>query len=79
MGLNQLCGCGGIYTDSQGLLYVSDTYNYRILLYNITAGSVMLIAGTNGILGTQADQLSVSGSIYVDENQTVFVVDQESR
>ncbi|CAF2573557.1 unnamed protein product [Rotaria sp. Silwood2] len=77
--LNQLCGCGGIYVDRQGLLYISDSQNHRVLLYNITAGSITLLAGTNGISGNQADQLSYPRSVYVDENQTLFVVDASNR
>ncbi|CAF1072237.1 unnamed protein product [Rotaria magnacalcarata] len=72
---NQLSGCGGIYADRQGSLYISDSNNHRILLYNTTIGALALLAGTNGISGSQADQLNYPRSVYVDENQTVFVLD----
>ncbi|CAF3497383.1 unnamed protein product [Rotaria socialis] len=73
--LNQLCGCSGIYADRSGSLYISDSENNRVLLYNTTTGSIALLAGTNGISGSQPDQLSYPGGIYVDENQTLFVLD----
>ena len=75
LGLTQLCGCGGVYADRQGLLYVSDTPNHRILLYNTTAGSITLLIGTNGIFGSQSNQLNNPCAIYVNENNTVFVHD----
>jgi hypothetical protein len=77
-GLTQLCGCGGIYADRQGLLYISDTPNHRVLLYDVTAGSVTVLIGTNGIPGSWSNQLSNPRTIFVNENNTVFVYDSSN-
>ncbi|CAF4666765.1 unnamed protein product [Rotaria sp. Silwood1] len=71
----QLCSCRGIYIAPHGLIYISDTSNHRVLAYNTTAGSVSLVAGTNGIFGFQANQLYNPSSLYVDDSNNLFILD----
>ncbi|CAF4520227.1 unnamed protein product, partial [Rotaria sp. Silwood2] len=79
-------GNGGAYTqigasyamfvDSQSNVYVSESGNHRVTLWlstNATAG--ILVAGGNGA-GSTSERLYNPWGIYVDSNQTMYIVDR---
>ncbi|CAF0947181.1 unnamed protein product [Rotaria sordida] len=64
------------FVDDQYNIYVSENSNNRVTLWfsrNITAGA--LVAGGNG-LGNADEKLNSPWGVYVDSNQTVYVVDR---
>ncbi|CAM4918386.1 unnamed protein product [Rotaria socialis] len=73
--LTSLCGCGGINVDKQGQLYVSDTYNNRVVLFNVSSKVVNYVFGTNAVFGSSPNQLTKPWSISVDANNNVYVFD----
>ncbi|CAF4109536.1 unnamed protein product [Rotaria magnacalcarata] len=65
-----------IYLDDQSNIYISEYANHRVTKWfngNLTAG--IRIAGTS-VLGNTTSQLKNPWGIYVDANNTLYVVDQ---
>ena len=74
-------GGGGIVTDADGNVYVSDTYNNRIRKIN-TSGEVTTIAGS-GVPGSTnakgtAAQFHHPGGIAIGRNGNLYVCDREN-
>lgn len=60
-----------------GSVYVSDSRNHRVVRWDVNASEGILVAGGKGN-GSQTDQLTVPGGIFVDEKGTIYVVDEEN-
>ena len=73
-GLNQLNYPTLLYVDSSENLYVSDTYNYRVMRWTNGASSGSIVAG-DGTSGFALNQLSVPYGVWVDSNSNVLVAE----
>lgn len=71
---NQLNSPAGIFVDSTGSLYVSDTGNNRIQKWAVGATSGVTVAGGNGE-GTALNQLKSPTSIFVDSKGNIYVLE----
>jgi sugar lactone lactonase YvrE len=77
--LNQLNGPTGIFLDSSGTLYISDSGNYRVLSYQYNATNATIIAGTSGVTGTALNQFSANMRyIYVDTSGNIYIADKSN-
>lgn len=66
----------GVYLDSQDMLYIVDeTANHVIWKLLKNASTPILVTGTVGSSGTNANQLSNPQDVYVDANHNVYVAD----
>lgn len=66
----------GMFVDSQQNIYVSDNTNHRVARWNNgNTATSFLVAGGNGA-GNTPDKLNSPWGIYVDSQNTVFVVDR---
>jgi len=65
----------GIFIDNCDNLYISDTYNNRILKFNKDSNIGQIVAGGNG-KGTSANQLSGPVDLVVDLNGNIIIADQ---
>ncbi|CAF5031402.1 unnamed protein product, partial [Rotaria sp. Silwood1] len=66
----------GIFADEQYNIYISEQTNHRVTLWfngNTTVGT--LVAGGNG-QGNTAEKLNSPWGVYVDSNQSIYVVDR---
>ena len=66
-----------IFVDQYDNLYVSDTYNQRVLCFNsstVSGANGKSIAGT-GVSGSGISQFNMPNGIFVDTNGTLFVAD----
>ncbi|CAF4993534.1 unnamed protein product, partial [Rotaria sp. Silwood1] len=73
---NQIGTSYGFFVDSQSNIYVSESTNHRVTLWlttNTTWG--ILVAGGNGA-GSSSERLYNPWGIYVDSNQTMYIVDR---
>ena len=69
--------CSGLAWDNKGLLYVTEHDNHRVtrwILGGNTATLDQVVAGGNG-KGARLDQLNEPSSVFVDQNQAVYVAD----
>lgn len=74
-GLDQFFKPGGFYFRNDAF-YIVDAGNNRIIKWILGETSGTLIAGgTNGNLADQLANPAVNGSIYVDENENLYVTD----
>ncbi|CAF3760963.1 unnamed protein product [Adineta steineri] len=73
--MNQLCQCGSLFVDRQGFIYCSDTYNHRVVKITPFTTMLTVVAGTNGVAGSNLDQLNTPAGIYIDNNNTLYVAD----
>ncbi|CAF4169007.1 unnamed protein product [Rotaria sp. Silwood2] len=74
--LTQITTSYAMFVDDQSNVYVSESGNHRVTLWlstNTTAG--ILVAGGNGA-GSTPERLYNPWGIYVDSNQTVYIVDR---
>jgi len=76
--VSQICYCGGLFVDSTGSIYYSDSSNQRILKITPFSPTATVIAGTSGISGSQLNQLNNPAGIYVDGNGALYVADQSN-
>jgi hypothetical protein len=72
--LNALNSPGGLSLDYNGLIYVSDFNNNRVI--KLQEGSLVgsIVAGT-GVGGSGASQLSCPAGLYIDASINIYVVD----
>ena len=69
---------GGVFVDSNGYLYVSDTANHRVLRFSpdsVSGTSGVIVAGT-GILGATPSQLNNPVKIFVDDDLSIYIADR---
>ncbi|CAF1421653.1 unnamed protein product [Adineta steineri] len=71
--------CYGLAMDKYGFLYVSDYKKNEVRRWKMGEydNEGIVVAGGNGI-GNQLNQLSYPGFIFVDEDQSVYVSDQNN-
>ncbi len=69
----------GIARDSStGTLYISDTYNHRIMAYSLGATSGIVVAGGNGS-GSLNTQLNYPYGIYFDQSsKSLYIANRNS-
>ena len=75
--LNQISWSYFIFVDQYANLYVSDTNNHRVLLFNSTSSSGSngrVIAG-DGTGASSGSQLNNPNGIFVDGNGTLYIAD----
>ncbi len=77
-GLNQLTGPYGIFVDESGAIYVADSFNQRVVKWNVNASSGELVAGGRG-RGNASDQLTEVADVVVDKNGTMYITDHQNR
>ncbi|CAF0901428.1 unnamed protein product [Adineta steineri] len=65
--LNAVADVFGITVDSHGNIYVADTMNHRVTKWIPGATVGIIIAGQNGISGSQSNQLSYPAGLFLDE------------
>lgn len=61
-----------------GVIYVADSFNYRVVKWNINASSGELVAGGRG-KGNSSDQLIEIANLVVDQNGTMYITDHSNR
>ena len=68
----------GLFVDSQGSIYLSDSANHRIMRWELNRTNAILAAGT-GSIGADDRKLDMPHGIDVDEvNGYLYVVDSNS-
>ncbi|CAF1554469.1 unnamed protein product, partial [Adineta steineri] len=71
-------GCYGLAMDKHGFLYVSDSGNNEVRRWTMGEyNEGVIVAGGNG-KGSQVNQLDYPSFIFVDEDQSVYVSDQNN-
>ncbi|CAF0862122.1 unnamed protein product [Adineta steineri] len=71
-------GCNGLAMDKHGFLYVSDTAKNEVRRWKMGVyNDGIVVAGGNG-KGNQLNQLDWPTYIFVDEDQSVYVSDQNN-
>ncbi|MBS1625895.1 MAG: T9SS type A sorting domain-containing protein [Bacteroidetes bacterium] len=76
-GLNQLNQAYGLTLDASGNIYVSDSYNHRVIKFpagSSSATSGTVVAGGNG-QGNAANQLSIPTDVAFDASGNMYVCD----
>lgn len=76
-GLNQLNQAYGLTLDANGNIYISDSYNHRIIRFaagSTSASSGTVVAGGNG-QGSGATQLSIPTDVAFDASGNMYVSD----
>ncbi|CAF4418590.1 unnamed protein product, partial [Rotaria socialis] len=71
-GFSQLYYPTAIHVDSNGLMYILDSYNYRVLLWQVGYPLGTVIVGGRGS-GTTFDKIALSYGLYVDIQYNVYV------
>ena len=72
---DQLSNPTGVYVDSNGNIFVADTWNHRIQKWALGATQGITVAGGNG-QGSAGNQLSFPTGVYVDSNGNIFIADR---
>ena len=76
--LSEIRNCFDLFVlQTNGNLYVSDSFNARVLVWTLNATKGIIVAGGNSY-GNRADQLNKPRGIFVDQNETVYVADYEN-
>ncbi|CAF1421974.1 unnamed protein product, partial [Adineta steineri] len=71
-------GCYGLAMDKDGFLYVSDSGNNEVRRWTMGEyNEGVIVAGGNG-KGSQVNQLDYPSFIFVDDDQSVYVSDQNN-
>ncbi|CAF4200596.1 unnamed protein product [Adineta steineri] len=71
-------GCYGLAMDNNGFLYVSDSGNNEVRRWTMGEyNEGVIVAGGNG-KGSQVNQLDYPSFIFVDDDQSVYVSDQNN-
>ena len=65
-----------IFVDSSGNIYISDTFNHRVMKWDAGASLGTLVAGGIG-MGSSNKHLNSPRGIYVDSEGSIFIVDKD--
>ena len=65
-----------IYVDSHQNIYVSDTYNGRVIRWSNGSSAGVIVAG-NGTYGTSLNQLGYPYGLWVDSSSNVYVAEYQ--
>lgn len=76
---NEICYCGGLFVNNQGFIYYSDISKHNVVKITPFSQTVVQVAGTSGVAGSSNNQLNFPGGIYVDSNNTLYVVDRANK
>ena len=71
---NLLHSPDGIFLTEDGILYVADGLNSRIIRWDIRASRGYVVAGGNG-LGNSSKQFDFPVDLVVDQNETMYISD----
>ncbi len=66
-----------LYVDNNDNIYVSDTWNHRVLLVHSNSTNFSIVAGT-GVPGSNNDQLNVPYGMFVNHNKTIYIADRRN-
>jgi sugar lactone lactonase YvrE len=66
-----------LYVDNNDNIYVSDTFNYRVLLVHSNSTNFTIVAGT-GVQGPNNDQLNWPYGVFVNHNKTIYIADRHN-
>lgn len=71
-------GANGVALDTSGRLYVSDRYNHRIQVFDLSGGTPVYSTtiGMAGVSGSGADQFNEPYRIAIDSNDRLIVPDR---
>ncbi|CAF3979432.1 unnamed protein product [Adineta steineri] len=74
---NQFNGPTGLFVDTSNsnTLYVADTNNHRIQKWLYGASSGTTVAGQSGVSGNALNQLNSPGTLIMDTNGSMYIVD----
>ncbi|CAF1533152.1 unnamed protein product, partial [Rotaria sp. Silwood1] len=75
--LNELFVPTYIFFDGQQAVYVSDTWNHRVMKWNRGAQEGIVVAGGQGF-GSALTQLARPRGLFVDSSGNVYVAEQEN-
>ena len=69
--------CFYIFVDKNDSLYVSDTYNHRVLRFpsNSSSGTIGVVIAGNGTGGSSANQFNRPNGIFLTDNGTLYIAD----
>ncbi|CAF1361079.1 unnamed protein product [Didymodactylos carnosus] len=68
-----------VYVDRKNQnLYIDDSGNHRVQLWNNSATNGATVAGTTGNAGNGSNQLSYIYGIWVDSNENIYVTDRDN-
>jgi sugar lactone lactonase YvrE len=73
-GLSGLNSSYYLYVDDNDNVYLSDTFNYRVLLFLSNSTNFSIVAGT-GVQGSNNDQLNQPYGVFVNQNGTIYIAD----
>ncbi len=71
---HQLYNPGSVVVDANGVIFIADTDNHRILKWLPNATEGITVAGGNGT-GSEANQLNYPQGLAVDTNGVIYVAD----
>jgi sugar lactone lactonase YvrE len=63
-----------VYVVNDDNIYLSDTFNNRVVLFLSNSTNFTVVAGTGG-MGTNINQLYLPYGIFVDQNGTIYIAD----
>ncbi|CAM4787653.1 unnamed protein product [Rotaria magnacalcarata] len=71
-----LCHPEGLFMDDDAAIYIADTWNDRVVKWELGASSGRVVAGGHGE-GNQTNQLTYVTKVIVDKNGTMFICDRD--
>ena len=74
-GDNQLSGPFGGAVDSQSRLFVGDTFNNRVQVFDVESGEFLRTLGETGVRGSDEKHFINSAGIAIDSKDNVYVCD----
>ena len=76
--MNQLNHPYGLFVDNDGIVYIVDSLNFRLIKWTPGASTGRVVAGGNKE-GNQNYQLSYATKSIVDKNRTMFICDSDNK
>ncbi|UJR12894.1 hypothetical protein I4U23_017068 [Adineta vaga] len=73
--INQLNVPSEVFVDSASNIYISDTYNHRVMLWRKNSSNGIVVAGISSNVGCSASLLNYPFGLAIDSLQNIYIAD----